>query len=385
MKNREILFKKIASQLNREEEELFQQWMQKSDENQKLYESLKLLQKEKVEFKAYQEIDVTGAWEKVQKKSSKENNKQFKRKKKSIFWMIAASLALVLGSSLVIHHLINVKDNASFCAEENVIQSGSDKAILTLADGSTVALQKGEQYKAKNVLSNGEQIVYSTPKKKEVQYNYLTVPRGGQFSVQLSDGTRVWLNSESKLKYPTTFVAGQTREVSLLYGEAYFDVTSSKTQQNAAFVVTHKDQKIKVLGTEFNVKAYQDEAYVYTTLVEGKVAVSIHKEQRLLMPNQQMIWAIKDQNISVKRIDVVPEISWKNGVFHFEGKVLEDIMQVLSRWYDFQIKFENVELKELKFVGLIKKDYKIEEILKLMKSAEIIQEYRIKNRTIILK
>src|SRR5690606_24930608 len=153
------------------------------------------------------------------------------------------------------------------------IDTGSDKATLTLEDGSHIVLGKGTSYNTQNARSNGEKIVYGAAESDiaKVVYNFLTVPRGGQFHVVLSDGTEVWLNSESQLKYPVNFKKGQTRQVELVYGEGYFVVSPSSDHGGTKFVVFNQFQEIEVLGTEFNIKAYKEEENIYTTLVEGKV------------------------------------------------------------------------------------------------------------------
>ena len=158
--------------------------------------------------------------------------------------------------------------------KEDIITTGSDKAVLTLEDGSNIELEKGKAFKTNVVNSNGEKLVYNKTNQTKITYNYLTIPRGGQYFVKLSDGTEVWLNSESQLKFPVAFIKGQTREVTLVYGEAYFAVSPSTNHNGATFKVMNQGQEVEVLGTEFNIKAYKDEINIYTTLVEGKVTVS---------------------------------------------------------------------------------------------------------------
>lgn len=270
----------------------------------------------------------------------------------------------------------------------NTIEAGTNKATLTLSDGSVVALEKGESFKTKNANSNGEQIVYGPAKKNKTSkttYNYLTIPRGGQFFVKLSDGTQVWLNSESQLKYPVSFVDGETRKVELVYGEAYFDVSPSIEHKGSKFKVFNQSQEIEVLGTEFNIKAYKDETNVYTTLVEGKIVVDNGVLKQGLIPNQQSTLDLLNNNISVAVVDVYTEISWKNGIFSFKGKSLKDIMKVISRWYDIDVVFESIELENVTFKGVLGKDQKIEEILLTIKTLSIIKDYEINNKKIILK
>lgn len=267
------------------------------------------------------------------------------------------------------------------------IKVGTDKATLTLEDGRVVALQKGNNYQTKTVQSNGEEIVYKTGNQmaSKTAYNYLTIPRGGQFHLVLSDGTKVWLNSETQLKYPVGFTDGETRQIELVYGEAYFDVSPSTKHKGSKFKVLNQSQEVEVLGTQFNIKAYRDETNVYTTLVEGKVAVSNSGKNRILKPNEQANLNLQDNSIAIAHIDVYNEISWREGVFSFRKKPLGEIMKVLSRWYDIEVQFENQDTKNARFNGVLGKEQKIEDILKRIKKFKVINDYEIKNKKIILK
>uniref|UniRef100_UPI0037428180 FecR family protein n=1 Tax=Algibacter pacificus TaxID=2599389 RepID=UPI0037428180 len=278
----------------------------------------------------------------------------------------------------------------------NNIKTGTDKAILTLDDGTSVALEKGKQYANKNIASNGEKIIYKTPPKankkvkvskasREIAYNYLTIPRGGQYYIILEDGTQVWLNSESKLKYPVTFIKGKTRKVELVYGEAYFDVSPSENNQGSKFKVITNNQEIDVLGTEFNIKAYKDEDNIYTTLIEGKIVLQANKHHKSLLVNQQAVVNTKNNNMTISTVEPKYEIAWKNGLFSFKNKPLKDIMKVLSRWYDVNVIFEDEAAKNLTFNGQLSKHQNMENILILIKNTKLIQAYDINNNTITIK
>lgn len=282
---------------------------------------------------------------------------------------------------------VNQEPSNSVVLDSNNLLPGTDKATLTLGDGSQIALEKGKSLKTQNASSNGEKIIYKANQgnTKELAYNHLTIPRGGQFYIVLSDGTRVWLNSETQLKYPVSFIDGKTRQVELVYGEAYFEVSPSTKHKGAKFKVLNQSQEIEVLGTEFNIKAYRDETSIYTTLVEGRVSVNYENRKQNLMPNQQSSLDVDTKNFLVKEVDVYNEISWKEGVFSFERKPLNEIMKVLSRWYDADIIFDNKSLEEVKFFGVLGKDQNIEEILETIKKFKIIEAYEIKGKTIILK
>ncbi|KDN55860.1 FecR family protein [Flavobacterium seoulense] len=304
---------------------------------------------------------------------------------KSFFkYVVAASVVLLVTFTVFFNQQ---KTYTIVAAVPNKIEVGTDKATLTLEDGSTVVLEKGKTYNDENVNSTGKELLYnkSNSDSKKVVYNYLTIPRGGQFAITLSDGTKVWLNSETQLKFPVHFIEGETRGVELVYGEAYFDVSPSTAHNGAGFTVTQKAQKIHVIGTQFNIKAYKDDSNIATTLVEGKVEMEFANVKQNLIPNQRANFDIKTNKVKIAKVDVYNDICWKNGVFSFEDKPLEDIMKVLARWYDIEVKFENESIKKEKFNGVLIKDRKIDEILKSIKNSGIINKYEFKNKTLLLK
>ncbi|MFH6603661.1 FecR family protein [Maribacter algicola] len=269
--------------------------------------------------------------------------------------------------------------------DNETIKPGSDKATLTLEDGSIIDLDGGKTYQTKNISGNGRELIYADQESsKDIKYNYLTIPRGGEYFLKLADGTGVWLNSETQLKYPVSFVPDSPREVELVYGEAYFDVSPSTEHNGTKFIVTNRSQKIEVLGTEFNIKAYSDEKNIYSTLVEGSVAVINGPSRKELIPGQQSILDVEKNVVAVNTVDVASEVSWKDGVFIFREKPLKDIMKVISRWYDADVVFENKDLETLKFRGVIGKHQEVEHILSIMKSTTI-KEYEIRDKTIVLR
>lgn len=269
---------------------------------------------------------------------------------------------------------------------DNNIKIGSDKATLTLADGSEVILNKGASYQTAYADSDGEALVYKNEDDQttEVVYNVLTIPRGGQFFIQLTDGTKIWLNSESQLKYPVAFVKGKTRQVELLYGEAYFEVSPSESNYGDAFKVQSSMQTVEVLGTQFNIKAYKEESEIYTTLIEGKVRINKGNENKTLQPGQQSIISA-DSVISVIMTDVNMETAWKQGLFSFKDKSLKEIMIVLARWYDVDISFENEDLQKIRFKGVLSKDQALEDILLTIKNLKVIKDYEIHKNKVLLK
>ena len=310
---------------------------------------------------------------------------------------VAASILVIVSLGLYVGQKGKAPISKAPIIVDNTIRPGSDKATLTLEDGSTVILEKGTNYQSANATSNGEEIVYGSnpaPKTKNdgPATNTLTVPRGGQFFLTLADGTKVWLNSESQLKYPVTFKHGEPRIIELVYGEGYFDVSPSSKHEGSQFQVHNKHQTVQVLGTEFNIKAYTGETHIYTTLVEGKVALSYDRNtpaspigKQNILPLQQSQYNIQDKTISLSKVNVSDVISWKEGIFSFDYTPLEDIMKVLERWYDMQVVFENDTLRKERFIGSINKKYTIEEVLSALMETNIIQTYEIHGNTITLK
>jgi transmembrane sensor len=304
---------------------------------------------------------------------------------KTIF-RIAAAAAVVLFVSISLlfnTNSIHKQNNAAVSSKKILI--GSDKATLTLEDGSVIALEKGKAYTTGNVSSNGEKLIYNSHNNKTIANNFLTIPRGGQFFVQLADSTKVWLNSESQLKYPVAFVDGETRQVELVYGEAYFEVSPSTRHKGSRFKVKTQMQNVEVIGTEFNIKAYKDETTIYTTLVKGKVAVSNSTSKEFLVPNEQSKLSLNNTAIDIAKVDVYNEISWRKGLFVFKGMPLKEIAKVLSRWYDVDIVFADPALGNVKFNGVLNKNQKIEDILTTIKNINFINAYEIKDHKIMIK
>jgi ferric-dicitrate binding protein FerR (iron transport regulator) len=162
-------------------------------------------------------------------------------------------------------------------------------------------------------------------------------------------------------------------------------VSPSIEHKGAKFIVYNKSQEIEVTGTEFNIKAYKDDTNIYTTLVEGKVAVSFGDTKQNLMPNQQSNLNLETNSMTTAIVDVYNEISWKEGIFSFDGETLKDIMKVLSRWYDMEVVFENEDISSEEFIGLLRKDQDIEKIISTIKDFGIIKDYEFKGKNLVLK
>ncbi len=331
------------------------------------------------------QIDKEADWKNVEQSISGDGKlKPRKRRSMSTFMKVAAVVIPVVSLTYMVLH--NRTNTTLLEVEPLPITAGTDKAILTLDDGVDIALEQDNPYENAMVKSNGERLTYSkatTPSK--LAFNYLTVPRGGQYQIALSDGTLVWLNADSQLKYPVNFVEGEPRIVELVYGEAYFDVSPSTEHQGNHFKVLTKQQEVDVLGTVFNIKAYQDEPYMYTTLVEGHINILIDDTLEELIPTEQTQIDLRTGQLTKSIVNVDYTVAWVKGYFNFKDTSLQDIMKVLSRWYDVDISFASDDLKDVRFSGLLNRKHNINTLLNGIKNTQFINAYEIKNNTITIK
>lgn len=303
--------------------------------------------------------------------------KATRRQKKLIVFKrisIAASIMLFVGLGYSFLNESFIQNQGTISNAPTIITKtitpGSSKAILTLGNGNQVSLTKDQTYKNKDVTSDGETLTYESEKVKKrepIEYNDLTIPRGGKYFIVLADGSKVWLNSESKLKYPTKFIDGEERNIELVYGEAYFEISPSSEHNGSEFNVITKNQKVNVIGTEFNIKAYNDESFIATTLIGGKILIEKNNTKQILLPNQQAKTNIDSNIINISTIDVSNEIAWVKGLFSFEEAKLDDMMKTLSRWYNIDVVFENSSRKEFEFTGILERTKTIEDIIDIIK------------------
>ena len=304
--------------------------------------------------------------------------------RKTVRWITWSKYAAVilLFVSMGIFWFVNEKKQEVENVTVAKIEHGSMKAQLVLANGRKVDLVPEtnlqlEEEGGTRILTLDNMVKYSgmdslVGQSAEVKYNTLIVPRGGEFSLELADGTRVWLNTESKLRYPVAFT-GEERRVEM-DGEVYFEVAKNREKP---FVVTVNGVDIRVLGTSFNVSAYQED--VVTTLVTGKVQLKKGDEQVVLLPNQQAIWS--DDKFKVKQVDARNYVLWKEGIFYFEDVDLETILDDMARWYNVTIFYVNPTLKKMKFLVEIKGYEDINEILRRIEQTKRVK-FEIKDRTI---
>lgn len=291
-------------------------------------------------------------------------------KRKAFLYLSVACLALIVTGIAAIFHRnypgVKFPDLASEFAPKD-IPPGGNKAILTLADGKTITLNEaadGELVKAAGMVirktGQGELVYEVTGANAGAHtYNTISTPKGGTYQVILPDGTKVWLNAASTLRFPTSFVALNERKIELS-GEAYFEV--AKDAKHPFKVLTVK-QEVQVLGTHFNISSYTDESVVKTTLLEGSVKVrNLQKaDDVILRPGQQSV--IAKGEIKVGMADVEEVLAWKNGVFVFNDEPLESIMKKVSRWYDVEVVYDGVDKNKL-FGGSVSRFDNVSKVLR---------------------
>lgn len=299
-------------------------------------------------------------------------------------FIAAASVLLLLGMAgyfLLRQEKAPTASPSQLTAKQD-IAPGSTGAILTLANGEKIVLDSAGngvlavQGKTKLINRNG-QILYDGEDRENagMLYNTITTPRGRQYTLMLADGSKVWLNAASSLRYPATF-SGEARKVEVT-GEAYFEVAHSKVP----FVVNVRGMEVQVLGTHFNINAYEDEAAIRTTLLEGSVKVSKGGRSRMLEPGQQSL-VNGDAAIKVQdevNTDVI--LAWKNGYFSFDQTDLYAVMRQISRWYDVDVVYEG-NIPDRRFGGEISRNTNASQVLQILEESNI--HFKIIERKIVV-
>jgi transmembrane sensor len=315
--------------------------------------------------------------------------------------LATASVLLVLASAAIIwifygHSPVRGSIAARLTSDSQTVRPLGNRATLTLGNGSVVdlnALKEGpvigeggvriDKQQAQLVYkplgavedkTSGGVVTGDASAISEMVYNTLRTPRGVMYSVVLSDGTRVWLNASSSLRYPTTFT-GRVRQVSLS-GEAYFEVAQNPSQP---FQVTVNGMEVNVLGTHFNIMAYDDESTVTTTLLEGAVKVDYMLKSATLAPGQQTLLMRGGRDMRVRNVDVEEAVAWKNGILQFRSEDIRSVMRKVARWYDVDVRYEG-EISD-HFSGAIYRNAEVSGLLRNMELTHTVH-FRIEGRTI---
>ncbi|MHA4810223.1 FecR family protein [Flavitalea flava] len=307
-------------------------------------------------------------------------------------WWAAASVLFILVTGAWFWFR-NVGQHSPVNLQQGVnIGPGKQGAILTLADGTPLVLDSlgngiiATQNGTRVILKNG-QLAYDATEKAtgEMTYNIMTTPKGRQFQLMLPDGTKVWLNAASSIQFPTIF-SGKERRVQVT-GEVYFEVAENKKMPFRVNV--NNQEEIDVLGTNFNINAYDNEAELKATLLDGKVKVMSAKYNRpgtILQPGQQAVMRKSDPSglpISVQPADLDKVMAWKNGVFNFEGASLKEVMNQIERWYDITVVYEK-DVPDIKFFGEISRSFNLPDLIDALKDVGVHFKIETGRRLVVL-
>ena len=373
------LLRYTRGELSKEEEKEIEQVLSEVKEMNTLVEELKDKNRIEHEMHVIARFDTERALGKVK------NRKQVKRRG-ILPWIAAASVVVIAGVSAWI--LLSQEPDVHNLPVAEKFEPGKAVVTLEMASGLKYRLDTLSSVVRNNrvnvafdnndgVLKIKEQDSLADGTTKEIGYNTINVPYGGTYTVELCDGTKVYLNSGTTLEFPSRF-DGKVRSV-ILKGEAYFDVARNVSKP---FVVEVDEMKVKVLGTSFNVKSYVDEPGVYTTLVEGSVAILRDGQpEKKLKPGEQAYYNKGVGTLSIAEVDVNEFTSWKDGLFYFKDIALEEILRIVSRWYDLEVFYMNQGAKSVIYSGKLPMYSSVEDVLRKFEISGDVR-FELKGRTL---
>lgn len=369
----------LTGTLSEKEQEELTAWIEANAENRMLFERLVSRDTFLYKRELYQKIQAEKALQTFQSRT----RKQRFIKRRNVLGKYAAGIALIILTGVTTYlYYASPKQPDQVLVEK--IATGSPKAILLTADGQSITLEANNIPATRlpshvQIIDSATQLVYTSPDTTVsiTRYHELQVPRGGEYKLRLPDGTFVYLNSATRLKFPVSF-AQDKREV-YLSGEAYFEVSKDTSRP---FYVLTDNIRVKVYGTTFNVNT-QDKDFTRTVLAEGKIGINAigQHEDIILHPDQSALFNKQNGSISVQNVNARQYTAWKDGLFLFENEPLEKIMDKLSLWYDINVFYANESVRKICFTGYMKRYEQIDLILKAIQSTVSVS-FEIKNKTI---
>ncbi len=370
-----LVEKFLNHSLSDKEEKEFQQWLEEDVRNRKLIERLRNNEGVRERMDYFQHVDEAKGWSGIK-------HRCVFRKEKRFFWgniiRYAAVIAVVAG---VFGLLRDGEKPKAEMVNAKEVESGNDerRVIVELAGGEHLALgdtldMKQGEFEGGKFLETKEGLTFSVQSAAEQSHemNRIVVPRGEEYQIVLSDGTKVWLNADTYLVFPSVF--DRRERVVAVEGEAFFEVVHNASWP---FVVKMDKSTIKVLGTSFNINTYDRRNT--TTLVEGLVELVVECGNCRLKPGEQGV--VENGKVSVASVDVREYISWKDGFFIFRNRRLEDALTVLSRWYDLQVFYQDERMKDLHFTGNIRKHSDVRQLLKYWEETGMVG-FEMKGKTL---
>ncbi|MDQ6480130.1 FecR domain-containing protein [Dyadobacter sp. LHD-138] len=363
----DLISRYLKGDLSYEEIEQLRLWTDADKKNQQLLDDMENPEVQTDDLHFFSTVNKEAAWENL----TNAINESPKQRSVSIvkYWKYVAAV-LAVGFSYLVFYLAYKDKSLQMAKVETPVLTkdvlpGENKATLTLADGSVLVLKDmaNGTVNEKNgirISKKDGQIVYEILNQQgngEISYNTIRTPAGGQYHVVLPDGSKVWLNSESSLHFPTAF-SGSERTVNLT-GEGYFEITKNT---HMPFVVQAPKTRVEVLGTHFNVMAYANEGASKTTLLEGSVKVGNGISNKIIVPGQQVMMG---DRIQVRNVDTDEAVAWKNGYFQFQSENLSSILRQLKRWYDVEVEDEQL-IPDKHFTAVISRNNSLSQVLRIL-------------------
>ena len=377
----ELISGKLDDVLSEEEERELSGWLEADGEHRVIFDEMRRLHEQAKLLRREFNPDVEGTLRRLKVRGEK-------RIGLHAWWKYAAMFVLPLGIAFALWQGLKEEKIVLHRQFGEVARPGAERAVLKLFDGKTVVL---DSTSGNMLIARGENVRVEVDSNRLLRYsrentvvtsreerkNELIVPRGGEYQIVLADGTRVWLNSATKLIFPQNFT-GKERRV-MLSGEAFFDVARDESKP---FIVETSRMDVKVLGTRFNVNAYTDNEVVSTTLVDGSVEVASGTQKPItLVPGEQAYGEAGE--LEKREVNIRLYTSWIDGRFMFNNVELEEIAKQISRWYDVEIFFTNENVKKIRFTGGMVKFKPLDDLIRMIESTSSVC-FSVKGRTIVI-
>ena len=380
-----IIAASLRGKANDEEQRTLREWLSVSTRNKKIYDGFK--DGKRLEQKIVESRQIN--WEKDYQQFITKRQRTRKNRRIKTIIRYAAILTLPLVAAGIF--LLQKNDRQAIVSISEVIKPGEHKAVLitgggeriTLSDSTLSPIQE-QNGMIVNVMNN--KVFYTLPEdslctQESPIFNIIFFPRGGEYFLTLADGTEVWLNAETEIRYPVQFTGN--KRVVYLDGEAYFTVAPDKKKP---FTVVSTHASVSVLGTQFNFRAYPDEQDVQTTLVSGSVIMQSekYKQQIKLVPGEQGVLEKRSANLTKQEVNTYLYTAWKDGRFAFRDARLEDLFNILARWYDLSVFYQSPEAKDIRFTGDLNKTDDFKSILKIIEQNERVT-FTVNQRTVFIQ
>lgn len=368
----QIIHSILADEATDEERRIFTEWLDASDANRAEYEKLKRLYQVTSHRNKNKTFNTEFAWQQVRKQTIAKK-KTFRL---PVWTRYAAMVAIIVFTGMIYFS----KQPTSTIREVNMEEFS--QPTLLLENGEKIALtEESFSMQKKDVVIKNDarnKLVYEPQKEEKkitIQNNHLVIPKGKTYQLLLSDGTRIWLNSETEITYPTRFV-GNKREITLI-GEAFFEVAKNKEKP---FIVNANGMEVKVLGTSFNVSCYTADKTISTTLIEGSVSVKTENKKTVtITPSEQFTYNRDNAKTDIRIVNTELFTSWIDGKYIFKDATLEDIVKKLQRWYDFSVNYEDESLKYNHYSLIAERETNLDQLLEVISYTSNIKLERTNN------